>query len=165
MRAALGCSWALVCEVKGKLPQTVHKLRLGVRWKPVTCGRTIFCVTPSCKWSTKVALLSLATQSSPSVSPLLSSTLPGVLTTLHAPYPSQGSASGCSSSSAQVHSLIIKWLDNQEMKSLIITVADHQAFHHVFPNFCNFADDSLFNGRPVGVWCIVGEDDIRFLFC
>jgi hypothetical protein len=38
------------------------------------------------------------------------------------------------------NSLIIKGLDNQAMKSLIIT--DNQAFHHVSPMFFNSPDDS-----------------------
>ena len=36
--------------------------------------------------------------------------------------------------------LIIKGLDNQAMKSLIIS--DNQAFHHVSPKFSNSPDDS-----------------------
>ena len=38
------------------------------------------------------------------------------------------------------NSLIIKRLDNQAMKSLIIT--DNQGFHHVSPKFSNSPDDS-----------------------
>jgi hypothetical protein len=36
--------------------------------------------------------------------------------------------------------MIIKGIDNQVMKSLIIT--DNQAFHHVSPKFSNSPDDS-----------------------
>ncbi len=38
------------------------------------------------------------------------------------------------------NSLIIKSLDNQVMKNLIIT--DNQGFHHVSPKFSNSPDDS-----------------------
>ena len=38
------------------------------------------------------------------------------------------------------NSVIIKGLDNQAMKSLIIS--DNQAFHHVSPKFSNSPDDS-----------------------
>ncbi len=38
------------------------------------------------------------------------------------------------------NSLIIKGIDTQDMKGLIIT--DNQGFHHVSPNFSNSPDDS-----------------------